>query len=561
MNTNRLTIVSAIFEYSNEDAILSQLMALKQTNACIVLYASPECYNIISPFCTNNVLLMPPVDVSGLWIHKIYEKYKFHLRLPIHRNIEKDTETYLFYRHAKHDCIEHAIQSNPWKGTHFAWIDFDMMYRCKNMESVCNYFKWLNTCNWRENVLTMTGGWNVLTNESDVLNSPYWRFCGVLMGDSQSVLDFCKLYKEYLPLFLEKHERWVWEFNVWAWMEYICGDKWTAKWYHESPDIDEICMCSSDHYTKPIAPIEKIDYMDYKIPHYYACSSSYICHNGNHYLNTRFVNYWIASNGNYIFYDSTNTIENKNVLTQLNIETHSPEKHWEISENINMNHVLCERPLSTGLEDIRLFKYNDKIHYVATTIGYTTNGKARIIMGEYNIETQSIISGHIIEPPTNTFCEKNWIPIVRRNQNTETDELFFIYKWHPMQIGRIEKNDNDCHKLEIIEQVEINTLIFRRLRGSSPFIETDRGLLGVVHFSENHTPRHYYHMLVLLDKDTFHVIEYSNTFCFEKLGIEFCIGFTIQNDEKYIFWISRHDRDPCMIAIPKDSLVFTQYVS
>jgi hypothetical protein len=88
--------------------------------------------------------------------------------------------------------------------------------------------------------------------------------------------------------------------------------------------------------------------------------------------------------------------------------------------------------------------------------------------------------------------------------------------------------------------------------------------MGVVHFSEEHSPRHYYHMMVILDKDNLRIKNYSETFCFEKLGIEFCIGFTMGNSlfgtdvnlcvYKYnvnniMFWISRHDRDPILISV------------
>jgi len=389
----------------------------------------------------------------------------------------------------------------------------------------------------------MTGGWNALTNEADVLDSPFWRFCGVFMGDAQSILEFCELYKACLPEFLTKHGKWVWEFNVWAWMEFVRADAWNAVWYRESPDIDELFMCSSDHYTQPLATTNHVDYMDYTIHNYYAASSSYVKYKGEHYLNTRFVNYWIAPNGAYLFHDNTNTIQNKNVLSKLNPSTYSPEVHWEIREDLSMNHTLCAKPISTGLEDIRMFEHNGRLHYVATTIGYTEHGKPRIMMGEYNIESQCITDGTIIEPPEDTYCEKNWIPI-----STQSD-LLFIYKWHPMQIGKVVNG-----KLEIIEEFEVDSLIFRRIRGSTPFIETERGLLGVVHYSENHTPRHYYHMFVLLDKTTFELLEYSNTFCFEKLGIEFCIGFTIHPEtQDYIFWISRHDRDPCMITAPSNT--------
>ena len=129
--------------------------------------------------------------------------------------------------------------------------------------------------------------------------------------------------------------------------------------------------------------------------------------------------------------------------------------------------------------------------------------------------------------------------------------------------------------MEIVHRYHIEFPLFSKIRGSTLFCETDAGWIGVVHFSEEHAPRHYYHMLVLLEKETYIPIRYTETFCFEKLGVEFCIGFTIESmarpvskdrepwdsdsdseegEEKYVFWISRHDRDPIMICVGLDEI-------
>ena len=85
-------------------------------------------------------------------------------------------------------------------------------------------------------------------------------------------------------------------------------------------------------------------------------------------------------------------------------------------------------------------------------------------------------------------------------------------------------------------------------------MERHDGLLGVVHFSEDHSPRHYYHILVLLDKETLRPLKYSNNFCFKNLGVEFCIGFTDELEDEYVFWISQMDRDPITVFIQKSEL-------
>ena len=87
-----------------------------------------------------------------------------------------------------------------------------------------------------------------------------------------------------------------------------------------------------------------------------------------------------------------------------------------------------------------------------------------------------------------------------------------------MEIGQVNENTN---MLEIVKTYPTNPQLFCKVRGSTTFTETEDGLVGLVHFSEEHLPRHYYHMLVILDAETFHLKKYTETFCFEKLGVEF----------------------------------------
>jgi hypothetical protein len=64
--------------------------------------------------------------------------------------------------------------------------------------------------------------------------------------------------------------------------------------------------------------------------------------------------------------------------------------------------------------------------------------------------------------------------------------------------------------------------------------------------------------LVLLDKETFEPKQCSETFYFELLSIEFCIGMNVsingENATTYTFWISRFDRDPLKVTVPANAL-------
>jgi hypothetical protein len=97
------------------------------------------------------------------------------------------------------------------------------------------------------------------------------------------------------------------------------------------------------------------------------------------------------------------------------------------------------------------------------------------------------------------------------------------------------------------------------MRGSAPFVEYGGEWVGVIHFSEETKPRHYFHMMVVLDKDTMKPLRYSEPFYFENISIEFCIGFDIRCD-KYWFWISQYDRDPLLIALDVKKLLIEQKI-
>jgi len=201
---------------------------------------------------------------------------------------------------------------------------------------------------------------------------------------------------------------------------------------------------------------------------------------------------------------------------------------------------------SIGLEDIRLYNYENIVKFIATNVNYVGNNANRMVIGEYNIDDFSYKNVKIIQPPVYTSCEKNWIPI-----SFHQHEELFIYKWSPFQIGKID--ENNC--LEIIKSYNIKSPDFHRIRGSSIFIENGEqdNLIGVVHFCEETTPRQYYHMLVTIDKTLQLPMHYSEPFCFENYGIEFCIGFTLK-DDNYIFWISKKDNDAVMVTINKKEI-------
>jgi hypothetical protein len=598
-----ITFISSFLEKKTEEEIndiFVNFSYLAMQNIHFSIYVSEEnetrLRKFIEPY--SNIKIIDVIDLSNTWISGICDLMENDLENPItlpdNRNLEKDTKEYILLGHTKHELILDAMEKNIWNSSHFAWIDFNIAHLFKTKAETGEYLRWLNRITLSESFITFPGCWSKVEKVEDILNSVHWRFCGCFfLGDMKSMTEFCLIYKDTIPLFLKEHRKLVWDFNYWAWMEIEMEKRkkeheekkkedgadeietdtnksdeenlsFTPIWYRGDHN-DSILISSADIYTRKLNLLNKVEYDYPSIDTYYATSASYLYYNDKHWLNTRYVNYWIYPTGCYLFHNDKKIIENKNMLSELDDDKLTPIFYKEVEETIDLP---IHEGLSRGLEDVRLYECNGKVKYIATTMGYSPSGKSRMIVGDYDIENARICEGTVIESPdTNPdcWCEKNWIPIIKKittimgdGNIMEQDEELFIYKWSPIEIGKINYINK---KLEIVYTHHVNMPIFSKIRGSTLFHETEAGLIGVVHYSEEHAPRHYYHMLVLLEKETYQIIRYTETFCFEKLGVEFCIGFTMReagegdNDkDEYVFWISRHDRDPAMITVEMDEI-------
>jgi len=547
-----------------------------------------------------NFKIMPyRISRRDLWVSKLIGKYA-SVELPAERNRDKDTLEYMSYMHSRFEFIEDAVSENPWDTTHFAWIDFNSVSLFNKREDTLQIIRNLAEYPFPINgKMYVPGCWPKFGDDSvrGVASSIYWRFCGsFFMGDAGSINQFAELYREHLPLFLEEHGILTWEVNFWAWLEW--RGVWTPTWYHGDHNDRLVALfsgVSADNYSVGVKVSAEMVYNYPDISPFLPGSASYLEFGGKHYLNTRFVNYWMFPTGYYRFHNADMVIENRNFLSELDAETMQPLYYEEMGVGGNLYSVSSEtgervalekpehkkRPISEGLEDIRLYNNTDTSmnpRFIATNVDYSANGRGRMIVGTYNLEKREYEDCACIVPPdANSWCEKNWVPIIYGEEPNKEREEHFIYKWSPMEIGRIverEREDGTREKrLEIVATHPTDkgsfAWLFGKLRGSSVFVDMPREmvpaelngemeyLVGLTHFSEEHSPRHYYHVLVLLEKRTLKPVGWSKVFYFDALGIEFCIGMRVQREEaRYQFWISRFDRDPKSVVVESGEMEF-----
>jgi len=509
----------------------------------------------------SNVYVMPPVIWSELPIVQECAKYE-GLKLPEIRHNEKDTAEYIMLQNSKSHFVQEAICENHWNSTHFAWIDFSIAYIFHNLKKSQEYLHYLSKRSWTKPFFSIPGCWGNKYNEtvhSHFLNNIHWRFCGgFFIGDRSSMEGFVQEFHHQFNQYIETYKTLIWEVNIWAWME--GKGNWNPIWY-KADHNDSILVLHPSVIAQPLI-IDKECCVDLpKMNEYIPSSSSYVQdYVGRHTLNTRFVNYFLNPCGSYTFLDKTSIIKTRNVMSLLNNNEYSVEKSIEMKETTVGLPKLLDGYIAEGLEDIRLYNFQDGVRFIASTNNYSADSRIQMVVGNYLPERGEYSGCTIVEAPDlKSRQEKNWTPFVRTVQDDEKllfrkttvrKEEWFIYKWCPMELGKIVTNENGMRQLVIEERIETAHIPwFCRFRGSTPLVECEKGWVCVVHFSEEGSPRKYYHNFVWLDRITMKPIQYSDPFYFKQEGVEFCTGMKI-HDEKtncFVLWISQFDRDPLMV--------------
>ena len=558
------TIYDQPFLHRTKNWRFDRFTEICQTGIQICIFCESESLNKIQEIadCYPNVFIMDfPEGLQGTEIAKL-SKSKSTYRIPHSSREGKDTIDYFILMNAKAEFVARVIEANPFHTGKFAWMDFNLSHVFCNVAETCDYMKVLSCIQYQDPFITFPGCWPAIhaDDEATIIDNVNWRFCGgFFIGDAESLKQFYNLYLKWYPQFLEIYGAITWEVNFWAWLEKT--GEWRPTWFAADHN-DSIVKIPVDFWAIPIKICAKQEFNTLsEIPGYYPGSIAYLYHEGRHIINIRYLNYHILENGVYYFKGSDTIIRTKNIFAELgyqNDEVGTSSGSAGNQYTIKQIHCMTEEELGLeshecncmGLEDIRLFNNEGEhtVRFSANSINYSNNGRNKMIEGIYDIDNYKVKCANIIESPTDTWIEKNWVPL---------GDQKYIYNWNPFRIGRV---NCETKKLEIVKEMSANNIhryMFDKFKGSSIFVndpanQTDH-LIGVVHLSEEGSPRRYYHVLVVLDKSTFEPVRISDLFYFEKRGIEFCIGFAVMEDE-YHFWISRMDRDPILLRVKIDDL-------
>jgi tetratricopeptide (TPR) repeat protein len=248
--------------------------------------------------------------------------------------------------------------------------------------------------------------------------------------------------------------------------------------------------------------------------------------NDGYIMNIRFVNYNITENGSYLNCDKHIITVNRYV--ELDKDFNALSNKWENIQFDNRRYI--------GIEDIRIF--NDvetgKLLFIGT--GFHKDNKIGIVNGIYDLDNFTLEYTEIKSDFSDVGCEKNWV-FVDYNDSTHV-----IYNWHPLQICKMNKSKK---VLSLVEKREMPK-IFSRVRGSTCGFKyrknldkthngnilidiTEEEIWFVTHIVSYESPRHYYHIIVVFDKNM-NLLRYSAPFKFEGEPIEYCLSILVEDD-------------------------------
>lgn len=261
-------------------------------------------------------------------------------------------------------------------------------------------------------------------------------------------------------------------------------------------------------------------------------------------MNVRYVNYYINSNGSYSFRHDDGKITTLNKCLTLDRDLRVLDTHW-------FDAVEREDLRYQGVEDVKVFPVgpNGALGFLGTVEDPAAGGALRLGHGAYDCR-ESLLRPTAYASPTGRTCEKNWAYCRRAGD----ESLCVVYEWNPLTIAQPLPAE-EKGGVRIVETHRAVPAFFRDVRGSSNGVRVTAGdgpeelwfLCHVVHYS---TPRHYYHLIVVLDAATLTYKKHSSLFKFQGDCIEFGLGLVVE-DTRILVSYSRMDRTSEVLCVDR----------
>jgi hypothetical protein len=245
---------------------------------------------------------------------------------------------------------------------------------------------------------------------------------------------------------------------------------------------------------------------------------------------------------NYTFYHSEEKLFQHpyGPLTYVHPENDNHLRTWNYYLELNDNYEIdryCRVDTSkfpdkqlwdfVGLEDARIFRWNDKLYLSGVRRDEDEIGTGRMELCEIVVEENTVkqVSQVRIQPPidSTSYCEKNWAPIL--------DKPYHYIKWsNPTELVRVNPETGTSEQIFTGEQKPIDGYP----RGGSQVIPWKDGYVAITHEVDlfnsevGRKDAVYYHRILFWDRN-FELRKWSKRFFIMGGHVEFCVGFTIHN--------------------------------
>lgn len=180
-----------------------------------------------------------------------------------------------------------------------------------------------------------------------------------------------------------------------------------------------------------------------------------------------------------------------------------------------------------GLEDARIFRWNEKLYISGVRRDTTTNGQGRMELSEIIVDSSTVreVSRVRIEPPNdpNSYCEKNWMPIL--------DMPYHYIKWsNPTEVVRVDPETGKSKTIVLSDHIPLP----RDLRGGSQVVKFGQHYVALTHEVNLFTSEVgrkdavYLHRLVIWDEN-WNIVKHTRDFSLMGAHVEFAVGLCQYN--------------------------------
>jgi hypothetical protein len=572
------TFVSAILKAYPEDIStvkqfdvrLHHFKKLASIGIPLYLFVDPDYIPALTPLLEKypHIHIFRALRLEETRTYALFAEHKE--RMPVVRNIQKDTFEFLTLIIAKTGFVAEVAAVNPEGTEQFAWIDFNVFHVFQNVPLQMERLRRIAKGRIVDDRVLMPSCWSAGYNRSELWSKINWRFCGgFFMGTRVAILDLDTRLSAVLPEWIRANGI-TWEVNIWSHLENTTDwrprgfpadhndrliavpPEYFSNWSEIRTQeflLNDTVSCLGLHpstvaSTSPIA---------IPLGEFQPSSSSFVVWKGQPLLNIRYVNYELTPQGAYIIHHPEGHLVTRNIFRSLDpVTLEQKGEAWEMETCVGLPSYGGK---IHGLEDIRLYELKgcdggERLRFIATQREYVASQVNRMMVGDVDVEGRRFVNGRVLEPPSPTGCEKNWIPLIGSDGQER-----FIYSWSPYRLGTV----NEKGVFEVSLEREMPPF-FERMRGSTVPVEHDRFLWCIIHYSQETSPRTYFHALVQLDPVTYIPLRYSQPFVFGRLGIEFCIGFAMQASGQLRFWFSQHDKDLATLSVSAEAFVWSNIV-